>query len=182
MPKSMTSSPRLRAAAFNSPVMLNTYGGRRLIRGNCSTGNTPTLSDTKIQNVTGRLRHQQIAMKLHLTGTAGRNLFSGYGPGYVVVNGQRYERSIIVLSERILEWEIERFDQLSPSLFELLAALPIDVLILGTGDALRFPAPACLLSLTRAGIGIEVMDTPAACRTYNFLLSEDRRVAAAVLV
>ena len=62
------------------------------------------------------------------------------------------------------------------------AALPIDVLLLGTGDALRFPAPACLLSLTRAGIGIEVMDTPAACRTYNFLLSEDRRVAAAVLV
>jgi uncharacterized protein len=121
-------------------------------------------------------------MKLHLTGTAGRNLFSGYGAGYVVVNGQRYERSIIVLSERILEWEIERFDQLSPSIFELLAALPIDVLLLGTGDALRFPAAACLLSLTRAGIGIEVMDTPAACRTYNFLLSEDRRVAAAVLV
>jgi uncharacterized protein len=63
-----------------------------------------------------------------------------------------------------------------------LAGLSIDVLVLGTGDALRFPAPACLQSLTRAGIGIEVMDTPAACRTYNVLLGEDRRVAAAVLV
>jgi uncharacterized protein len=121
-------------------------------------------------------------MKLHPAGTPGRNLFSGYGTGYVAINGQRYERSLIVLPDRILEWDIERFDQLAPPVFESLAGLSIDVLVLGTGDALRFPAPACLQSLTRAGIGIEVMDTPAACRTYNVLLGEDRRVAAAVLV
>jgi uncharacterized protein len=121
-------------------------------------------------------------MKLHLAGTPGRNLFSGYGTGYVAINGQRYERSLIVLPDRILEWDIERFDQLAPPVFQYLAGLSIDVLVLGTGDALRFPSHACVQSLTRAGIGIEVMDTPAACRTYNVLLAEDRRVAAAVLV
>lgn len=121
-------------------------------------------------------------MKLHLARAAGRNLFSGYGAGYVAINGQRYERSVIVLPDRVVEWEIERFEQLTPSAFESLASLPIDVLVLGTGTGLRFPAPACLQTLVRAAIGIEVMDTQAACRTYNVLLAEDRRVAAAVLV
>jgi uncharacterized protein len=121
-------------------------------------------------------------MKLHLAQAAGHNLFSSYGAGYVAINGQRYERSLIVLPDRVLEWEIQRFEQLVPSVFESLASLPIDVLVLGTGDALRFPAPACLQTLVQAGIGVEVMDTPAACRTYNVLLAEDRRVAAAVLV
>jgi uncharacterized protein len=121
-------------------------------------------------------------MKLHLAGTPGRNLFSGYGAGYVAINGQRYEHSIIVLPGQVLEWEIERFDELGPAVFEVLASLPIDVLVLGTGDVLKFPAPAVLQSFIRTGIGIEVMDTPAACRTYNVLLAEDRRVAAAVLV
>ena len=121
-------------------------------------------------------------MKLHLARAAGRNLFSGYGAGYVAINGQRYERSLIVLPDRVVEWEIGEFEQLTPPAFESLASLPIDVLVLGTGAALRFPAPACLQTLVEARIGVEVMDTPAACRTYNVLLAEDRRVAAAVLI
>jgi uncharacterized protein len=120
-------------------------------------------------------------MKLHLARAAGRNLFSGYGPG-VAVNGERYERNLIVLPDRIVDWEIERFEQLSKPAFEALASLPVDILVLGTGAALRFPPPGDLQALAAAGIGIEVMDTQAACRTYNVLLSEDRRVAAAVLV
>jgi uncharacterized protein len=121
-------------------------------------------------------------MKLHLARAAGRNLFSGYGADYVAINGERHERSVIVLPDRVDDWEIERFEQLTPSAFESLARLPIDVLVLGTGAALRFPAAACLQPLVQARIGIEVMDTQAACRTYNVLLSEDRRVAAAILV
>jgi len=121
-------------------------------------------------------------MKLHLARAAGRNLFSGYGAGYVAINGERFEHSLIVLPDRVAEWEIQRFEQLVPSAFESLAGLPIDVLVLGTGDRLRFPSPAHLQPLTHAGIGVEVMDTQAACRTYNVLLSEDRRVAAALLV
>jgi len=121
-------------------------------------------------------------MKLHLAHTAGRNLFSGYGAGFVAINGDRYERNLIVLPDRIVDWEVAGVEQLSRTVFESLAKLPIDVLVLGTGSALRFPAPVDLQVMAQAGIGVEVMDTPAACRTYNVLLSEDRRVGAALLV
>jgi len=121
-------------------------------------------------------------MKLHLAHPVGRNLFSGYGAGYVAINGERYERNLIVLPDRIVDWEVARVEQLSRMVFESLAKLPIDVLVLGTGSALRFPAPVDLQVMAQAGIGVEVMDTPAACRTYNVLLSEDRRVGAALLV
>jgi uncharacterized protein len=121
-------------------------------------------------------------MKLHLARPAGRNLFSGYGAGYVAINGERYERNLIVLPDRIVDWEVARVEDLSRTAFESLSKLPIDVLVLGTGSALRFPIPADLQVMAQAGIGVEVMDTPAACRTYNVLLSEDRRVAAALLV
>jgi len=121
-------------------------------------------------------------MKLHLARPAGRNLFSGYGAGYVAINGERYERNLIVLPDRIVDWEVARVEELSRAAFESLSKLPIDVLVLGTGSALRFPIPADLQVMAQAGIGVEVMDTPAACRTYNVLLSEDRRVAAALLV
>ena len=89
-------------------------------------------------------------MKLHLARAAGRNLFSGYGAGYVAINGERYERSLIVLPDRIVDWEVARVEELSPAVFESLAKLPIDVLVLGTGSALRFPAPADLRVMAQA--------------------------------
>src|SRR5829696_6442735 len=108
-------------------------------------------------------------MKLHLARPAGRNLFSGYGEGYVAINGERYERNLIVLPDRIVDWEVVRVEELSRTVFESISKLPIDVLVLGTGSALRFPAPADMQVMAQAGIGVEVMDTPAACRTYNVL-------------
>ena len=121
-------------------------------------------------------------MKLHLARAEGRNLFSGYGSGYVAVNGQRYERSLIVLADRILEWEPAAFDELTEAVFSELAGLSLEILILGTGMRLRFPHPSLTRALYGAGTALEVMDTHAACRTYNILLSEDRRVGAALLV
>src|SRR5690242_13108676 len=121
-------------------------------------------------------------MKLHLSRAADRNAFSGYGEGYVLINGVRYERSVIVLPDRIIDWPVAGFGELSHSVFESLRELPADVIVLGTGATLRFPAPTDLQMLIKAGIGIEVMDTQAACRTYNVLLAEDRRVAAALLM
>jgi uncharacterized protein len=110
-------------------------------------------------------------MKLHLARAEGRNLFSGYGPGYVAINGVR-----------ILDWEAISFEQLNEAAFSGLAQLPLEILILGTGARLRFPRPALTRAIHAAGIGLEVMDTHAACRTYNILLSEDRRVGAALLI
>ena len=121
-------------------------------------------------------------MKLHLARAEGRNLFSGYGNGYVAVNGQRYERSLIVLPARILDWQPAAFDDLTEAVFSELAELSLEILILGTGARLRFPHPSITRALYSTGTALEVMDTQAACRTYNILLSEDRRVGAALLV
>lgn len=122
-------------------------------------------------------------MKLHLSASSGQNLFTGYGPGYVIVNQARYERNLIVLPDRIIEnWEAPGFDGLSAGHFEFLASLKQEIILLGTGMRLRFPHPALTQPLVAAGIGLEVMDTGAACRTYNILVAEDRKVAAALLL
>ncbi len=121
-------------------------------------------------------------MKLHLARAEGRNLFSGYGTGYVAVNGERFEHSLIVLPDRILDWEPARFEDLTEAVFAGLAGLALEILLLGTGTRLCFPHPSISRALYSAGTALEVMDTHAACRTYNILLSEDRRVGAALLV
>ena len=121
-------------------------------------------------------------MKLHQTRALGRNLFTGYGPGYVSVNGIRWDNSLIVLADRTEPWDVAGFEGLTEEVFARLAELPIELLLLGSGTRLRFPHPRLTQALMRAGIGLEVMDTPASCRTYNFLLEEGRRVGAALLI
>ncbi len=121
-------------------------------------------------------------MKLHLTGSGNQNLFTAYGEGYVAVNGRRYSRSLIVLPERLVEdWGATTFDALSAGDMVTLAGLDREVVLLGTGKLLRFPRPELMRPLVQAGVGVEVMDVQAACRTYNILASEGRRVAAALL-
>jgi uncharacterized protein len=121
-------------------------------------------------------------MKFHLAQAEGRNSFSGYGDDYVEISGTRFTQSVIVLADRIIEWEVARFEDLTADKFAEIAKLEIDVIVLGTGSRLRFPHPSTTAPLLRAGIGLEVMDTRAACRTYNVLLAEDRRVGAALLM
>jgi uncharacterized protein len=122
-------------------------------------------------------------VKLHLADTAGLNLFTGYGDGYVEINQRRFETSLIVLPGGLFEdWSVAGFETLAAAHFERLAGLAPEIVLLGTGAKLRFPAPALTRSLMAARIGLEVMDTQAACRTYNILASEGRKVAAAVLL
>ncbi len=121
-------------------------------------------------------------MKLHLSNISGVNAFTGYGEGYVMVNRQRYERNLVVLHDRILtEWQPAGFDELSAGDFALLAELKPEIVLLGTGARLRFPRPELTRALIEARIGLEVMDLQAACRTYNILAAEERKVAAALL-
>jgi uncharacterized protein len=109
-------------------------------------------------------------------------MFTGYGDGYVMVNGQRVERSVVVLPDRILpDWPATTFDELAAEHFERLADLGLEIVLLGTGKRLRFPPPEVLSPLIRTGLGVEVMDIQAACRTYNILVAEARKVAAALL-
>ena len=122
-------------------------------------------------------------MKLHLSHVTGTNTFTAYGAGYVSVNGQRFERSLIVLPDRILaDWAPDSFDALAPEHLETLATIAPEVVLLGTGAQLRFPRPEITRPLVEARIGLEVMDAQAACRTFNILVAEGRKVAAALLL
>jgi uncharacterized protein len=121
-------------------------------------------------------------LKLHLNNPGETRLFTAHGPGHVMVNGERYDRSIVVLAEAVRnDWTVANFDALSEPHFSYFLALEPDVLLLGTGARQRFPHPRLYRALTDAGIGVECTDTPAACRTYNILVAEDRRVIAAIL-
>ena len=120
-------------------------------------------------------------MKLHASGPSVYNTITAYGEDYVAVNGQRHQSNLIVLPERIIPWQAEAFDTLSPENFVFLKDLNAEIVLLGTGARQRFPHPRLTAALTSAGIGLEVMDLKAACRTYNILVAEERKVAAALL-
>jgi uncharacterized protein len=114
---------------------------------------------------------------------AGRNAFTGYGPGYVEVNRRRHASSLVVSADRIVtDWPAPSVEALGPDHFAAIIELAPEVVLLGTGARFLFPEPQRLAPLHKAGIGVEVMDTPAACRTYNILLGEGRNVVAALIV
>lgn len=122
-------------------------------------------------------------MKFHLADAPDLNLFTAYDSGYVAVNHKRYQSSLIVLPDRIVEdWPPHSFESLAAPHFEALLEFNPEIVLLGTGSALRFPHPRLTQALIQARIGVEVMDTPAACRTYNILAGEGRKVAAALLL
>ena len=128
------------------------------------------------------LAYLSTPLKLHLTNISGINLFTGYGEGYVMVNKQRHQRNLVVLRDRLLtDWQPAGFDDLDAGHFAMLAELAPEIVLLGTGARLRFPRPELTRALMEARIGLEVMDIQAACRTYNFLAAEERKVAAALL-
>jgi uncharacterized protein len=110
---------------------------------------------------------------------------NAYGPGWIEVNGQRFTSSLIVSSlagSSPQVWDVSRFEDLSLPDFEVLAQTGAELVLFGSGQRLRFPQAAWLASLIQQGIGMETMDTAAACRTYNILASEGRKVAVALLL
>ncbi len=121
-------------------------------------------------------------LKLQLATTGNLNTITAYGEGFIAVNGERHAGSLVVLPERVLPWAAASFDEMTVDHVAEIAALAPEVVLLGTGTRQRFPHPSLLRPLTSARIGIEVMDTHAACRTYSILVSEGRKVAAALFV
>jgi len=108
---------------------------------------------------------------------------SGYGPGWVGVGTERITNNVILGSRGEREtWAHGGYDSLGPEHFEQLARLKPEVVIFGSGTRIRFPRAAWLRPLLALGIGVETMDTAAACRTYNILAQEGRHVAVALLV
>ena len=121
-------------------------------------------------------------MKLHADAQTTLNTVTAYGPGFVEVNRRRHETAIVLAPEgEVLAWEVAGFEGLQPSDFEVARALAPEVLLLGTGERQRFPHPRLTAALAEARIGVDVMTTQAACRTYNILMAEGRRVVALLL-
>ncbi len=108
---------------------------------------------------------------------------SGYGPGWVAVGSEKITSSVVLGShgERF-EWHCSSFSLLDESHFSLIDELGPELVIFGSGERLRFPRPAWTASLASRRIGLETMDTQAACRTYNILAAEGRHVVLAVLL
>jgi uncharacterized protein len=112
----------------------------------------------------------------------GRNLISRHEPGALWVNGQRLEGSVLVPWQgQPVAWEPASFEALEPGHFAAVLALRPELVIFGTGARLRFASPALYRALIDARVGVETMDTAAACRTYNVLAAEGRSVVGALL-
>ncbi len=120
-------------------------------------------------------------MKLHAAGPSPANTITGYGEDHVLVNGRRHDSSVIITADQVLAWDADVFDRLKREDFERLANLGVEIVLLGTGPRQRFPHPRLTAPLAAAGIGVEAMDLKAACRTFNILVAEERKVAAALL-
>ena len=110
---------------------------------------------------------------------------NAHGPGWIEVNGEKHTQSLVVSSldgVASWTWDPKHFSELNARAFEALAQDGVELVILGCGKKQQFPPAALLTPLITKGIGLESMDTLAACRTYNILASEGRKVFAALLI
>jgi uncharacterized protein len=121
-------------------------------------------------------------LKLQPDRAEGVNLVTRYDSAGIWVGGAHFAHSVLVPWEgEVLRWPVDGFAQLRAEHFDLLLPLQPELVVFGSGAALRFAPPALLRSLIGRGIGVETMDTAAACRTYNVLAAEGRHVLAALL-
>jgi len=121
-------------------------------------------------------------MKLHLATPSGINLITAYDDASVEVNRERHTTGLILLPDKLLDWPVASFDELTREHLAALVEYRPALVLLGTGRRHRFPHPDLYRDLIAAGIGLEHMNTGAACRTYNILATEGRAVAAALIV
>ncbi len=122
-------------------------------------------------------------MKLQSDPHSGTNSITGYGNGYVEINKIPYRHAVLISSDgAISAWPVQIFQDLQPSHFEQMVGLQPELIIIGTGNKQHFPKPELLQTLISAKIGFELMNSQAACRTYNILVGEGRRVLLALIV
>lgn len=122
-------------------------------------------------------------MKVSLDKGTATYRIRGYGPGLVTVNETDYTDNLVVLPDALIDgWDGRVVAELTEDHFEAVMEHSPEIILLGTGRDQLFPPARLLAALGRRGIGLETMDTAAACRTYNVLMSEDRHVAAALMM
>ncbi len=121
-------------------------------------------------------------MKFSLDDPQGKYVFSNYGNGALTVNEQPHHSSLLIFPDSLQEWNIKNVNELKVDDFEPFIERRADIIILGTGAEQDFPSVELRRALMQKQIQLDIMDTAAACRTYNLLVSEDRNVGAAVIV
>ena len=122
-------------------------------------------------------------MKLHSDSTQQYQTVTGYDASGVEINAQRFDYSVLVMPETAPRpWDVKRFEDLQAAHFDQIALDAPDVVILGTGERQRFVHPRLIGSLSARHIGVESMDSQAACRTYNVLMGEGRKVTLALII
>jgi uncharacterized protein len=122
-------------------------------------------------------------MKLHTSSTEKYQTVTGYDHTGVEINAQRFDYSVLVMPEVAPRpWNVARFEDLTAAHFEQIAVDKPDVVILGTGARQRFVHPRLVASLSNERIGVESMDSHAACRTYNILMGEGRKAVLALII
>jgi uncharacterized protein len=119
-------------------------------------------------------------LKLHAQAPSNLNTVTGYGPGHIDVNRVRHAGALVLAPEGpVHAWEAGTVEQLQATHFAALLAHEPELVLIGTGARQRFLSPLLTLPLAQARVGFEVMDSAAACRTFNILVAEGRRVIAA---
>jgi uncharacterized protein len=122
-------------------------------------------------------------VKLHSDPQSSQNTITGYGIGFIEVNKTPYTHALIVQpDDAVLSWSAEECHELSEDSFSIISALRPELVIIGTGKKQVFLNPKILQPLIQAKIGFEMMDSQAACRTYNILMGEGRKVLAAIIL
>ncbi len=111
--------------------------------------------------------------------SADLKLVQSYKAGQFKINGQVYDHPVLICGENVSKWNVSAFDQVNDQIRALTGQ--IDVLLIGAGVSFSVLPPAQRAQFQGLGFTVDVMDTPAACRTYNVLTSEGRRVAAALI-
>lgn len=117
---------------------------------------------------------------------AGRQILQGYGDGGFRISGVRHDGSVLLFPTRTLSWPVAASADLAGAEAGLLDAVaasdtPVELLLIGTGKTMEMVPASLRRALRERGVAVDAMDTGAACRTYNVLLSEDRRIAAALI-
>jgi len=122
-------------------------------------------------------------MKFTLENSAAANAVTARAPGEVHVAGRPYRASLVVSPARVIEdWPVRDAALLAEEALETVLGLSPEIILLGTGERQIFPQPRIYAVIASRGIGFEVMDNGAACRTYNVLLAEGRNVALALIL
>ena len=122
-------------------------------------------------------------MKFHLIQSDNKNLITGYDLNWVEVNQVRHQSSLIVTPDQLLlEWSVKTITDTNENSFEAIKSLDIEIILLGTGNTQEHLEPRLLEYFSKKNIAIESMSNQSACRTYNILANEERKVLLALML